>query len=132
MTGLRQNDRPIDSKMMDVALHNDPPILQGSEHVEMAFQGHRDITVFTTKRCIMIDKKGIFGKQTAYTTIPWEKLVAFGIRTAGALIDFDTEIQLYTEMSFYEGEKGESGDPEATPPKPPKPPIPPRPEESCL
>lgn len=39
-----------------------------------------------------------------------------------------TEVLLYTEMSFYPGEPGEPGD-ENTPPKPP---IPPRPEESCL
>ena len=54
MTGLRQNERPIDANVVDRALHHDPPILQGSEHVEMAFQGHRDITLFTTKRLIKI------------------------------------------------------------------------------
>lgn len=60
--------------------------------------------------------------------MPWEKFVAFGVRSAGFLIDFDTEVLLYTELSFFPGEPGEAGD-ENTPPKPP---IPPRPEESCL
>lgn len=50
ITGLRFNERPIDAVALDKALHHDPPILQGSEKVEMAFQGFRDITVFTTKR----------------------------------------------------------------------------------
>ena len=55
MLGLRFNERPIDAVAMDQVLHSNPPILQGSEHVEMAFQGHRDITVFTTKRLITIE-----------------------------------------------------------------------------
>jgi len=129
ITGLRQNQRPIDAVAVDKALHSDPPILQGMEKVEMAFQGHRDITVFTTKRCIIINPKGLVGKQIEYFSLPWEKVMAFGIRTAGAFLDFDTEVLLYTEMTFYPGEAGSSGDPENN--IPPRPPIPPRPEESC-
>jgi hypothetical protein len=74
VTGLRFNERPIDALAMDRVLHVDPPLLQGSEHVEMAFQGHRDITIFTTKRLITIDKKGLFGKQVEYFSVPWEKV----------------------------------------------------------
>jgi sporulation protein YlmC with PRC-barrel domain len=122
ITGLRFDERPIDAVAMDRVLHSDPPILQGSEQVEMAFQGHRDITLFTTKRLITIDKKGLFGKQIEYFSVPWEKIMAFGIRTAGFLIDFDTEVDLYTEMGYF---PGESGDGE-------RPPIPARPEQSCL
>eukprot|EP00957_Ditylum_brightwellii_P037785 2857624-Ditylum_brightwellii.AAC.1 len=69
----------------------------------MAFQGHRDITIFTTKRLLTIDTKGITGKKIEYFSVPWEKFVAFGIRSAG-LIDFDTEVLLYTEMGFYPGQ----------------------------
>jgi Bacterial PH domain len=124
LTGLRFNQRPIDAAELNRVLHRDPPILQGMEVVEMAFQGHRDVTVFTTKRCIMIDTQGLSGKRVEYFSLPWEKMVGFGIRSAGFLIDFDTEVQLYTEMGYYPGEPG-GGDP-------PKPPIPPRPEQSCL
>ena len=59
---------------VDLALHVDPPILQGSEKVEMAFQGHRDLSIFTTKRLITIDKKGLFGKRIEYFSVPWEKV----------------------------------------------------------
>ena len=76
LTGLRFNERPIDPIAMESALRRDPPILQGSEHVEMAFQGHRDITLFTTKRLITIDKKGLFGKKIEYFSVPWEKVSA--------------------------------------------------------
>jgi Bacterial PH domain len=124
VTGLRFNQRPIDAVELNRVLHSDPPILQGMEVVEMAFQGHRDLTVFTTKRCIMIDTQGLTGKKVQYFSIPWEKMVAFGIRSAGAMIDFDTEVQLYTEMGYFPGQAGETD--------PPKPPIPARPEQSFL
>ena len=39
VSGLRFNERPIDAVAMNNVLHADPPILQGSEMVEMAFQG---------------------------------------------------------------------------------------------
>lgn len=71
ITGLRFNERPVDAVAMNNVLHADPPILQGSEIVEMAFQGHRDITLFTTKRLITIDKKGLFGKKVEYFSVPW-------------------------------------------------------------
>jgi len=128
LTGLRFDQRPMDAVVMDKILHADPPILQGMERVEMAFRGHRDVTLFTTKRCVIIDTKGLVGKRIEYFSLPWEKIVAFGIRSAGALIDFDTEVQLYTEMGFYPGEPGRAG----TDNSPPVPPIPARPEQSCL
>jgi hypothetical protein len=124
VTGLRFNQRPIDAAELNRVLHNDPPILQGMEVVEMAFQGHRDLTVFTTKRYIKIDTKGLTGKKVDYFSIPWEKIVAFGVRSAGAFLDFDTEVQLYTEMGFYAGEGAKTD--------PPAPPIPPQPEQSFL
>ena len=88
----------------------------------------RDITLFTTKRLITIDKKGLIGKKVEYFSMPWEKFVAFGVRSAGALIDFDTEVLLYTELDFFPGEPGSPGDDNT----PPRPPIPARPERSCL
>jgi hypothetical protein len=122
ITGLRFNERPVDAVAIDRALHVDPPILQGSETVEMAFQGSRDLTLFTTKRVITIDKKGLFGKKIEYFSIPWEKIVAFEICSAGYMLDFDCEVDLYTELGFYPGEEAEDN----------KPAVPARPEESCL
>jgi len=121
LDAIKNNMRPIDRLSMERALKSDPPILQGSEYVEMVFQGRRDITLFTTKRVLLIDKKGFFGKKMMYISLPWEKFVAFGVRTAG-VIDFDTEVQLYTELHFYPGQAGTDDSP----------PIPARPEESCL
>jgi len=122
LDALGDNLRPINCAAIESALREDPPILQGSEQVEMAFQGHRDITLFTTKRVLAIDKKGLFAKKIQYLSLPWDKFVAFGIRTAGWLVDFDTEVQLYTELHFYPGRAQTEDSPE----------VPPRPEESCL
>ena len=97
---LTGNEVPIDKNAMNAVLHSDPPILQGSETVEICFQGYRDITLFTTKRVVLIDKKGLFAKKVEYFSIPWAKFVAFGVRSAGAFLDFDTEVLLYTEMGF--------------------------------
>jgi len=125
---LTGNETPIDAAAMNKVLHNDPPILQGGEMIEMAFQGYRDVTLLTTKRLVMIDRQGLIGKKVEYFSVPWEKFCAFGIRSAGKILDFDTEILLYTEMGYYPGEAGQAGDEN----NPPRPPIPPRPEQSCF
>jgi hypothetical protein len=128
LSRIGNNQEPIDKLALDATLHVSPPILLASETVELAFQGYRDLTVFTNKRLLTIDKKGLFGKKCEYFSVPWEKFVGFGIRSAGKFIDFDSEVLLYTEMGFYPGEAGHPGD-ENTPPRPP---IPAQPKESCL
>jgi hypothetical protein len=99
---FRDDQRPLDPLEMDRVYHSEPPILQGSEHVEMAFKGRRDITLFTTKRLLVIDPQGLVGKAVQFTSVPWERILAFGIRTSGYL-DFDTECVLYTEMRDLAG-----------------------------
>jgi hypothetical protein len=101
---FRDNQRPMDAVEMDRVYHSSPPLLQGSEHVEMAFKGRRDITLFTTKRLIIIDPQGLVGKAVKFTSIPWERIIGFGIRTAGKYLDFDTECVFYTEMQFIPGD----------------------------
>jgi hypothetical protein len=108
---FRDNQRPLDALEMDRVYHSEPPILQGSEHVEMAFKGRRDITLFTTKRLLIIDPQGLLGKAVQFTSVPWARIVAFGIRTAGKYLDFDTECVFYTEMRFIPGD-------DDTPPNP--------------
>jgi hypothetical protein len=40
------NKRPSDAKEMDRVYHSEARILRGNEHVEMAFKGWRDATIF--------------------------------------------------------------------------------------
>lgn len=108
---FRDNQRPLDAVEMDQVYHTSPPLLQGSEHVEMAFKGRRDITLFTTKRLLVIDPQGVFGKAVQFTSIPWERIIGFGVRTAGKYLDFDTECVFYTEMRYLPGDDNSPDDP---------------------
>jgi hypothetical protein len=92
------------------------------EQVEMAFKGRRDITIFTNLRVIIIDPKGIFGKQIEYTSVPWKSIVGHSVRSAGKYLDWDGEVGFWTEMAFYPGQSGSDDSP----------PIPPRPWKSYL
>lgn len=117
---FRNNQRPLDAVEMDRVYHSSPPILRSSERVEMAFKGFRDVTLFTTLRVIIIDPKGLVGKQIEYTSVPWTSIVGHSVRTSGKYFDFDSEVGFYTEMRFYPGEAGGEDSP----------PIPPSPEQS--
>ena len=114
---FRDNQRPLDAVEMDRIYHSSPRILRGTEQVEMAFKGHRDVTLFTNLRVIIIDPKGLVGKQVEYTSIPWSSIVGHSVRTSGKYFDFDSEVGFFTEMRFYPGESGT----EDSPPVPPSP-----------
>ena len=97
---FRENQRPLDAIEMDRFYHSAAaPILQTNEHVEMAFKGRRDVTLFTTRRVIDIDPTGLMGKSVIYKSLPWRNIVGFAARTAGSL-DSDAELLLYTELIF--------------------------------
>jgi hypothetical protein len=111
-------NRPVDTTRMNQVLHSNPPILQGSEQVELAFQGIRDMVVFTTKRILIIDPQSIRGKRVEYTSIPWKSVLTFAIETAGHFVDFDTEVMIWTDMiPVFEDEDPKPGDDVATLPQ---------------
>lgn len=56
---FRDNQRPLDAKELDRQYHTSPKLLRASEHVEMAFKGWRDMTIFTNLRVIIVDPKGM-------------------------------------------------------------------------
>lgn len=81
--------RQVDTKKLDERWHTSPAILQNDEHVEMAFKGRRDMTVFTPKRLIIVDVQGMTGKRVKYISVPWTTVKAFGVRSAGSFMDKD-------------------------------------------
>ena len=97
------NARPLDAVEMDRLFHSYPAILQSDEMVEMVFKGRRDISLFTTKRLIDINVKGLFGKKIEYTSLPWSSVIAFGIQTAGKHFDLDCECLIWTEIMYDPG-----------------------------
>lgn len=64
------------------------------EEIFSTFKTIRDQVVFTNKRVISANVKGITGSKVDYTSLPFSKINAFSIETSGTL-DLDCEIQLY-------------------------------------
>lgn len=71
----------------------DPMLIEG-ETVFAAFKAMRDQVIFTNKRVIAINVQGITGKKKDFTSLPYSKIQAFSVETAGTL-DFDTEMELW-------------------------------------
>lgn len=70
------------------------PMLVDGESVFAAFQGIRDRVIFTTKRIISVNIQGITGKKKDFTSLPYSKIQAFSVETAGTF-DLDCEMELY-------------------------------------
>lgn len=64
------------------------------ETVMSTFQTVRDMVVFTNKRIITINVQGITGTKKDYTSLPYSKIQAFSVETAG-LLDLDCELELW-------------------------------------
>ena len=64
------------------------------ETVIACFKGVRDGVVFTNKRVIAFNVQGITGKKTDYTSLPYKRVQAFSIETAG-VVDLDSELHLW-------------------------------------
>ena len=117
---LGNDSRMIDAKAVDDQYHCNPPLLQNCEHVEMAFKGRRDLLLLTSKRVVFVDMKGwgSFGKKVEYVSIPYTTVTAFGVRSAGSLLDKDSEMLIWTDFddAYYPPEEDDD--------QPPPPPIP--------
>lgn len=70
------------------------PILVDHEEIVRSFQSIRDGVIFTNKRIITINIQGITGKKKDFTSLPYNKIQAFSVETAGAF-DLDSELELW-------------------------------------
>lgn len=70
------------------------PLLISGEEVVNAFKGIRDSVVFTNKRIIAVNVQGMTGKKRDYTSLPYSKIQAFSVETAGTF-DLDAELDLW-------------------------------------
>ena len=70
------------------------PILLDGEEIVRSFQSIRDGVVFTNLRIITINIQGITGKKRDFTSLPYNKIQAFSVETAGAF-DLDSELELW-------------------------------------
>ena len=84
---------------VDVQLHSATPVLMPDEKVDMAFKAGRDTTVFTNRRVLMIDVKGITGKRVEFFSLKWSSISAFSVETVGQYFDRDAEFVLHLNMT---------------------------------
>lgn len=64
------------------------------ETILTAFKSVRDQVIFTNKRVIAANVRGITGSKVDYTSLPFSKVNAFSVETSGTF-DIDCEIELY-------------------------------------
>ena len=70
------------------------PTFVPDEQIVQSFRGIRDGVVFTNKRIIAINVQGITGKKKDFTSLPYSKIQAFSVETAG-VFDLDSELELW-------------------------------------
>ena len=70
------------------------PLFADGEEILGSYQTVRDGVVFTNKRIIAINIQGITGKKKDITSLPYSKIQAFSVETAGVL-DLDSELDLW-------------------------------------
>ena len=54
----------------------------------------RDYIAFTSKRIIAVNVQGITGKKKDFTSLPYSKIQAFSVESAGSF-DLDAELELW-------------------------------------
>ncbi|WP_072690198.1 PH domain-containing protein [Rhodococcus marinonascens] len=69
-------------------------ILVPDEEIHLAFRGVRDSVTFTNKRIVTLNVQGITGKKKDYTSLPYSRIQAFSVETAG-IFDLDSELDLW-------------------------------------
>ena len=70
------------------------PMFVTDEEIIGTYQSIRDGVVFTNKRIIVINVQGITGKKKDFTSLPYSKIQAYSVETAGVL-DLDSELELW-------------------------------------
>lgn len=70
-----------------------PMFIKGEQIISM-YQSIRDGIVFTNKRIIAINVQGMTGKKKDFSSLPYSKIQAYSVETAGVL-DLDSELELW-------------------------------------
>ncbi|HSH58254.1 MAG TPA: PH domain-containing protein [Acidimicrobiales bacterium] len=70
------------------------PLLVPGEKVVAAFKAIRDYVIFTNKRLLTVNVQGMMGKKQDFTSLPYSKVQAWSVATAGNL-DLDAELELW-------------------------------------
>ena len=69
-------------------------LLIDDEEVFASFKEMRDMVIFTNRRIIAVNVQGISGKKKDFSSLPYSKVQAFSLETAGTF-DLDSEMELW-------------------------------------
>ena len=69
-------------------------LLIDEEGIFASFRGMRDMVIFTNRRIISVNVQGITGKKRDFTSLPYSKVQAFSVESAG-VFDLDAELDLW-------------------------------------
>jgi hypothetical protein len=69
-------------------------LLIEGEQILVAAKTIRDFVAFTDRRIIAVNSQGITGKKRDFTSLPYSKVQAFSVETAGTF-DLDAELELW-------------------------------------
>ena len=83
--------RPVDDSAFSDLIK---PMFVEGELIIASFQSLRDGVVFTNKRIIAINVQGVTGKKTDCTSLPYSKIQAYSIESAG-VFDLDAEVDVW-------------------------------------
>lgn len=89
-----KNGSFVKLKKTDAAAESVNDLLIPGETVIGSYKGIRDSVTFTNKRVISVNVQGMTGKKKDYTSLPYSRIQAFSVETAGVL-DLDSELELY-------------------------------------
>ena len=78
----------------DVVAKDIQPLLISGEEVLGVYKAMRDYCVFTNKRVIAVNVQGMTGKKKDFTSLPYSKVSAYSIETAG-VFDLDSALEMY-------------------------------------
>ncbi|MBR3760829.1 MAG: PH domain-containing protein [Ruminococcus sp.] len=70
------------------------PLLIEGESIISTYSSMRDGVVFTNKRIMPINIQGITGTKKDISSLPYNKIQAFSVETAGTF-DLDSELEVY-------------------------------------
>ena len=83
--------KPVDNSEYESKIS---PMFVPGETILSSFRTVRDGVVFTDKRIFVINVQGITGKKVDFTCLPYSKIQAYSVETAGT-IDLDSELELW-------------------------------------
>ena len=83
--------RPADDE--DFSKYVSPMFVEG-EYIIQAFRSIRDGIIFTNKRMIAINIQGVTGKKKVFTSLPYNRIQAYSVETAG-IFDLDSLLELW-------------------------------------